>query len=134
MRFSKQKATLEITYCCFAAGGCLTCLCLWVLFADGPDAAGLPAALPETDGWPPVAGAFCAIASEIPATSSVVMIVRLFRVVIILALAKKIAELNKKLGPEFGALVDIVKHVDLNSPDGQEIASIIASLGESCGD
>jgi ABC-type transporter Mla subunit MlaD len=35
------------------------------------------------------------------------------------ALAKKIAELNKKLGPEFGALVDIVKHVDLNSPDGQ---------------
>jgi ABC-type transporter Mla subunit MlaD len=50
------------------------------------------------------------------------------------ALSKKIAELNKKLGPEFGALVDIVKHVDLNSPDGQEIASIIASLGESCGD
>jgi len=50
------------------------------------------------------------------------------------ALAEKIAELNKKLGPEFVALVDIVKHVDLNSPDGQEIASIIASLGESCGD
>jgi hypothetical protein len=45
------------------------------------------------------------------------------------ALAEKIAELNKKLGPEFVALVDIVKHVDLNSPDGQEIASIIASLG-----
>jgi hypothetical protein len=50
------------------------------------------------------------------------------------ALAEKIAELNKKLGPEFVALVDIVKHVDLNSPDGQEIASIIASLGESCAD
>jgi hypothetical protein len=50
------------------------------------------------------------------------------------ALGKKIAELNKKLGPEFTALVIIEKHVDLNSPDGQEIASIVASLGESCGE
>jgi hypothetical protein len=49
------------------------------------------------------------------------------------ALAKKIAELYKKMGPEFAALIDIKKHVDLNSPDGQEIASIVASLGESCG-
>jgi hypothetical protein len=49
------------------------------------------------------------------------------------ALVKKIAELNKKMGPEFAALVDIEKHVDLNSPDGQEIASIVATLGESCG-
>ena len=48
------------------------------------------------------------------------------------ALAEKIAELNKKMGPEFAALVDIEKHVDLNSRDGQEIASIVASLGESC--
>ena len=50
------------------------------------------------------------------------------------ALVKKIAELNKKMGPEFAALVDIEKHVDLDSPDGQEIASIVASLGESCGE
>jgi len=44
----------------------------------------------------------------------------------------KIAELYKKMGPEFAALIDIEKHVDLNSRDGQEIASIVASLGESC--
>jgi len=50
------------------------------------------------------------------------------------ALAEKIAELNKKIGPEFAALIDIEKHVDLNSRDGQEIASIVASLGESCGE
>jgi hypothetical protein len=48
------------------------------------------------------------------------------------ALAEKIAELNKKMGPELAALIDIEKHVDLNSRDGQEIASIVASLGESC--
>ena len=50
------------------------------------------------------------------------------------ALAEKIAELYKKMGPEFAALIDIEKHVDLNSRDGQEIASIVASLGESCGE
>jgi hypothetical protein len=50
------------------------------------------------------------------------------------ALERKIAELNKKMGPEFAALVDIEKHVDLDSRDGQEIASIVASLGESCGE
>jgi predicted RNA-binding protein Jag len=49
-------------------------------------------------------------------------------------LAEKIAQLNKKMGPEFAVLIDIEKRVDLNSPDGQEIASIIASLGESCGE
>jgi ferritin-like protein len=48
------------------------------------------------------------------------------------ALAEKIAELDKKMGPEFAALIDIEKHVNLNSPDGKEIASIVASLGESC--
>src|SRR6516162_3693374 len=48
------------------------------------------------------------------------------------ALTKKIAELNKKMGPEFAALIDIEKYVDLDSRDGQEIASIVASLGESC--
>src|SRR5262252_6667151 len=50
------------------------------------------------------------------------------------ALTKKIAELNKKMGPEFAALIDIEKHVDLDSRDGQEIASMVASLGESCGE
>ena len=48
-------------------------------------------------------------------------------------LAEKIGELYKKMGPEFAALIDVGKRVNLNSPDGQEIASIIASLGESCG-
>ena len=48
------------------------------------------------------------------------------------ALVEKIPELYKKMGPEFAALIDIEKHVDLNSRDGQEIASIVASLGESC--
>jgi hypothetical protein len=43
------------------------------------------------------------------------------------ALAEKIAELYKKTGPEFAALIDIEKHVDLKSRDGQEIASILAS-------
>ena len=49
------------------------------------------------------------------------------------ALAEKIAEAYKKMGPEFAALIDIEKHVDLNSRDGREIASIVTSLGESCG-
>jgi len=50
------------------------------------------------------------------------------------ALIEKITRLNKKMGPEFAALVNIEKRVDLNSPDGQELASILASLGESCGE
>ena len=50
------------------------------------------------------------------------------------ALSQKISELYKKMGPEFAALIDIEKHVDLNSRDGQEIASIVVSLGESCGE
>jgi predicted negative regulator of RcsB-dependent stress response len=49
------------------------------------------------------------------------------------ALAEKIAESYKKMGPQFAALIDIEKHVDRNSRDGQEIAAIVASLGESCG-
>ena len=49
------------------------------------------------------------------------------------ALSQKISELYKKMGPEFAALIDIEKHIDLDLLDGQEIASIVASLGESCG-
>jgi hypothetical protein len=48
------------------------------------------------------------------------------------ALAEKVAELYKKMSPEFATLVNIEKHVDLSSQDGREIASIVASLGESC--
>jgi hypothetical protein len=46
------------------------------------------------------------------------------------ALAQKVIQLQKQkqVGPEFGVLSNIVKQVDLNSPDGQEIASIIRSL------
>jgi hypothetical protein len=36
------------------------------------------------------------------------------------------------MSPEFAALIDIEKHVDLDSQDGKEIASIVASLDESC--
>ena len=50
------------------------------------------------------------------------------------ALAEKIAKLTKKMGPEFAALLDIERQVDLKSQDGQEIAAIVASLGESCGE
>jgi len=49
------------------------------------------------------------------------------------ALAEKSAELKKKMAPEFATQLDIEKYIDLNSPDGQEIASIVATLGESCG-
>jgi hypothetical protein len=40
------------------AGVVFALLCLWVLFADGPGVAGLPAAPLAAGGWPPVAGAF----------------------------------------------------------------------------
>ena len=47
------------------------------------------------------------------------------------ALSQEIIQLRKQL-PEFVALGNIVKRVDLNSPDGREIASIIRSLNQSC--
>jgi hypothetical protein len=49
------------------------------------------------------------------------------------AVSQEIIQLRKQL-PEFVALGNIVKHVDLNSPDGREIASIIRSLNQSCPD
>ena len=49
-------------------------------------------------------------------------------------LAEKIDQLQKQLGPDFVALANIVQHVDLNSPDGREIALIIESLDQSCPD
>jgi hypothetical protein len=47
-------------------------------------------------------------------------------------LSQKINQLQKQIGPEFVALGNIVEHLDLNSPDGQETASIIQSLNQSC--
>jgi hypothetical protein len=47
------------------------------------------------------------------------------------ALAQEIVQLRKQV-PEFIVLSNIVKQVDLNSPDGREIASIIGSLTQSC--
>jgi hypothetical protein len=42
--------------------------------------------------------------------------------------------LQKKLGTEFVVLENILEVIDLKSPDGREIASIIQSLNESCPD
>ena len=47
-------------------------------------------------------------------------------------LSQKINQLQKQLGPELVTLANILKHVDLKSPDGREISSIIQSLNQSC--
>ena len=49
-------------------------------------------------------------------------------------LSQKINELQKKLGPEYLALLEAAKYVDPNSKDGQEIVSIFDKLDSSCGD
>ena len=43
------------------------------------------------------------------------------------ALSRKVSELEKKLGPEYVALVGL-KDVDPNSPEGAEISSILEPL------
>ena len=48
------------------------------------------------------------------------------------SLAQRIDQLQKKLGPEFVVLENILKDIDLKSPDGREIALIIQSLNQSC--
>ena len=48
------------------------------------------------------------------------------------ALSQKIDQLQKQIGPEFVTLANILKNVDLKSPDGREIALIIQSLNQSC--
>jgi hypothetical protein len=48
------------------------------------------------------------------------------------ALSQRINQLQKKLGREFVVLENILKDINLKSPDGREIASIIQSLNESC--
>jgi len=48
-------------------------------------------------------------------------------------LSQEIVQLRKQL-PEFVVLSDILEQLDLNSPDGREIALIIQSLNQSCPD
>jgi hypothetical protein len=48
------------------------------------------------------------------------------------ALAEQVTELEKKLGPEYFALVLDLNRVNPNSPVGQEIDSMLASLDDSC--
>ncbi|MGC2074998.1 MAG: hypothetical protein WA728_02990 [Xanthobacteraceae bacterium] len=48
-----------------------------------------------------------------------------------MALAQEMVQLRNQL-PEFIVLSRVVNQVDLNSPDGREIASVIASLNQSC--
>jgi hypothetical protein len=48
-------------------------------------------------------------------------------------LSQEIVQLGKRL-PEFVVLSDILEQLDLNSPDGREIALIIQSLNQSCPD
>ncbi len=50
------------------------------------------------------------------------------------ALSRQIFELEIKLGPEYLSLVNGLKDVDPNSPQGQEIDLILAPLEDSCGD
>ena len=48
-------------------------------------------------------------------------------------LSRKINELQKKLGPEYLALLKATEHVDPNSKDGQDIVSNFVKLDNSCG-
>jgi hypothetical protein len=50
------------------------------------------------------------------------------------ALAHKMNELEKQLGPEYLALVEATQDVDPNSKEGQEIESLFDKLDESCPD
>ena len=48
------------------------------------------------------------------------------------ALSQKINQLQKQLEPEFSRIDNVLNHLDLQSPNGREIALIIQSLYESC--
>ena len=50
------------------------------------------------------------------------------------ALSQQVTELEKRLGPEYSALVNDLNKLDLNSPEGQEIESMFAPLDDSCED
>jgi hypothetical protein len=45
-----------------------------------------------------------------------------------------VIELEKNLGPEYVALINGLKDVDPNSPEGTEISSILETLDDSCPD
>jgi uncharacterized membrane protein len=47
-------------------------------------------------------------------------------------LTQKLPELEKNLGPEYIALVDSLRNVNLTSKDGQEIVSMFDTLDEPC--
>jgi hypothetical protein len=47
-------------------------------------------------------------------------------------LSKQVTELEKKLGPEYFALVADLNNVNPNSPVGQEIDTMLALLDDSC--
>ena len=47
-------------------------------------------------------------------------------------LAQKLTELEKDLGPEYLALVESLRSMDLTSKDGQEIMLTFDKLDESC--
>jgi len=47
-------------------------------------------------------------------------------------LSQNIDQLQKKLGPDFVALAHALDHVDPESPDGKELASIFDSLDALC--
>ena len=47
-------------------------------------------------------------------------------------LSQKVDNLQKKLGPEYLALLEALKDVDPDSKDGQEIVSMLAMLDQSC--
>lgn len=50
------------------------------------------------------------------------------------ALSQQVTELEKKLGPEYVDLVNGLKDLDPNSPEGDEISSILAPLDDACPD
>ena len=48
------------------------------------------------------------------------------------ALSQQATELEKKLGPEYFALVNDLNKVDPNSPEGRAVDSILAPLDDAC--
>jgi hypothetical protein len=49
-------------------------------------------------------------------------------------LAQKLTDVEKNLGPEYAALVDAFRNIDLNSKEAQEIISTFDTLDKSCPD
>jgi hypothetical protein len=47
-------------------------------------------------------------------------------------LAQRISAGEKQLGPEYVALADALRNIDLNSKEGQEILSTFDTLDASC--